>query len=134
MPNFTNITILDGKSTPVSHVFKTLRNPAGSAQWAEDSATGSLTKRNGLEIIQKLPSKGRSTVLNEAQLVLPYVVTETINGVPVDVIRSNVRVVCQVICDPDTPKQLRTDARVMMRNLLGDTSVADAFDNASSFN
>lgn len=134
MPDFKAITIADGKATPANHTFSPLRNPSGSAEWAEPSVSGSLTKRNGLTIIQKLPGKGRSTVLNEAQLVLPYVITETVNGVPVDVVRSNVRVVVQIITDPDVPKALRTDARVLMRNLLANADVVAAFDDVVGFN
>lgn len=133
MPNFQTITIADGKTTPLNHAFSPLRNPAGSAEWAEPSADGSLTKRNGLVITQKLPGKGRSTVLNQAELVLPYIVSETVEGVVTDVVQSNVRVVVQLICDPRVPKQNRVDGRVLMKNLLLNADVAAAFDDVTAF-
>lgn len=133
MPSFSNLTLVDGKSTPVSHVFAPLRNPAGSAEWAEPSTDGSLTKRNTLAFTQKLPGKGRSTVSNEVQLVVPYVVTETINGVSRQVVHSNVRAILTVVCDPDVPKQFRTDARTMLCNAGKDASIAVAFDDVVSF-
>lgn len=134
MPNFQAITIADGKATPSNHTFQPIRNPAGQAEFAEPSATGSLTKRNTLQFLQKLPGKGRGTVSNELQLVLPYVVTETINGNAVESVRSNVRAIVQIVCDPDTPKSIRTDARVMIRNALANADIASAFDDVLSFN
>lgn len=134
MPNFTSITIKDGAATPADHVFSPLRNPAGSAEWAEYNSLGTLTSRNLLDFTQKLPGKNRGTLLNEMQIVLPNVVTETINGVGVDVVKGKVRVVLQVIADPQVPESLRKNGRVMGANLLLNAQVAEAFDKAASFN
>lgn len=133
MPNFATITIADGKATPANHAFGPLRNPAGSASWAVPSASGSLTKRETMEFTQKLPGKGRSTVANELAIVLPYVVSEVINGNTVETVRSNIRVITTIVCDPDTPQALRKDARVLMRNALANVDIATAFDDVVSF-
>lgn len=133
MPAFSNITLVDGKSTPENHVFAPLRNPAGAAEWAEPTVDGGLIQRNSLTFTQKLPGKGRSTVSNEIQLVLPYVVTEVINGVSREIVHSNIRAIVTVVCDPAVPKQYRVDARTMIADAITDASVSVAFDDVVSF-
>lgn len=133
MPTFASLTILDGKATPASHVFDPIRNPAGSAEFAEASSDGALTARNQLNITQKLPGRGRSTVLNEISLVMPYVVQETVNGVTRNVVHSNVRFVGSVICDPAVPEAVRKDARALGAKALLHASIAEAFDKVVAF-
>lgn len=134
MPVQQNITILDGKATPESHVFQPLGSQNGLAQWAEPSADGALTKRNQLSYTQKLPGKGRATVLERTELVLPYVVTEVINGVSREVVHSNVRVITEVVSHPEVPKAFCVDARVLNANLIVDATVAAAMDDRVGFN
>lgn len=134
MPQQANITLIDGKDTPVSHVFQPLGAQNGVAHWAETSADGSLTKRSQLSITQKLPGKGRSTVLERAELVIPYVVTEVVNGVSREVVHSNVRVNVEVISHPEVPKQFCEDARVMCADLITDAAVVAAWDDRVGFN
>lgn len=133
MPNFANIVLQDGKGTPVNHTFEPLRNPSGTAEWAESSVTGSLTSRNSLSVQQKLPGAGRGTLYEGVTLVLPYVVTETINGVAVDKVMGNVRVNCEIISSQNVPKQYRTDARVLMKNALLNVDIAKALDDGVAF-
>lgn len=133
MPVLSTITINDGKATPVAHAFQPLRAYNGIAELAESSSDGSLTKRNQLTFTQKLPGKGRSTVLEQSELVLPYVVTEVVNGVSREIVHSNVRVITQIISHPEVPSALLKDARVLNANLQKDPSVATAFDERVGF-
>lgn len=129
MPAPTTITINDGKSTPVAHAFAPLGVAGGVASFAEPSVDGSLVKRNTLVYTQKLPGKGRSTVVERTELVLPHVVTEVVNGVPREIVHSNVRVVTEVISHPEVPRQICKDARVMNANLQINALIATAMDD-----
>lgn len=133
MPKQQNITINDGKATPVSHVFQPVGVNAGVAEWAEPSADGSLTKRNQLTYTQKLPGRGRTTVLEQTEMVLPYIVQETVGGVTRDVVHSNVRVITQVVSHPEVPKAFCKDARVLNANLQINADVASAMDDRVGF-
>lgn len=133
MPVQANISVNDGKATPVAHVFEPLRAQNGIAEWAEPSIDGSLTKRNQLVYTQKLPGKGRSTVLEQTEIVIPYVVTEVVNGVPREIVHSNVRVITQVVSHPEVPGQFCKDARVMNANLQLNATVAAAMDGRIGF-
>lgn len=133
MPAQTSITIQDGKPTPEDHVFVPLRAFNGTAEWAESSSDGSLTKRNQLTYTQKLPGKGRSTVLEQAEMVIPHVVTEVIGGVSREVVHSNIRAVVQIISHPEVPGQVVKDARVLMADLLTNAAVASAMDDRVGF-
>lgn len=134
MPSPTTITVADGKATPVNHSFQPLGTQNGIASFAEPSSDGSLTKRNQLVYTQKLPSKGRSTVLERTEMILPYVVTETVNGVSREVVHSNVRVVIEIVSHPEVPKAFVKDARVMNANLLTNATVAAAMDDRVGIN
>lgn len=129
MPAPTPITINDGKATPVAHTFQPIGVSGSVASFAENSADGSLTKRNILTYTEKLPGKGRSTVLERTELVLPYIVTEVIGGVSREIVHSNVRVITEVVSDPAVPKQFCKDARVMNANLQVNATVAAAMDD-----
>ena len=129
MPAPTTITINDGKSTPVAHAFAPLGVTGGVASFAEPSTDGSLVKRNTLNYTQKLPGKGRSTVVERTELILPHVVTEVVNGVPREIVHSNVRVVTEVISHPEVPRQICKDARVMNANLQINATIAAAMDD-----
>lgn len=133
MPKQNNITVNDGKATPLSHVFQPLGVQGGIAEWAEPSADGSLTKRNQFTYTQKLPGRGRTTVLEQTELVLPYVVTEVVNGVPREVVHSNVRVLTQVVSHPEVPKAFVKDARVMNANIQTNADVASGMDDRVGF-
>lgn len=134
MPAPTLITINDGKATPQPHAFAPMGVAGGVATFAEQSADGSLTKRNLLTYTQKLPGKGRSTVLERTELVLPYVVTEVINGVSREIVHSNVRVVTEIISHPEVPKAYCKDARVLNANLQINATVAQAMDDRVGMN
>lgn len=129
MPAATTITINDGKATPVPHSFEPISVQNGVAQFAEPSADGSLSKRNQLTYTQKLPGKGRSTVLEQGEIVLPYIVTESVNGIPRELVHSNVRVVIQVVSHPDVPKAIVTDARALGASFLNNPTVKSAMDD-----
>lgn len=134
MPSPTTITVADGKATPVNHSFQPLGAQNGIAQFAEPSSDGSLTKRNQLVYTQKLPSRGRTTVLERTEMILPYVVTEVVNGVSREVVHSNVRVVTEIVSHPEVPKAFVKDARVMNANLLTNVTVATAMDDRVGIN
>lgn len=133
MPKQNNIAINDGKTTPVTHTFQPVGVGNGVAEWAEPSADGALTKRNTLTYTQKLPGRGRTTVLEQTEMVIPYVVQEVVGGVTRDVVHSNVRVITQVVSHPEVPKAFCKDARVLNANLQINTDVASAMDDRVGF-
>lgn len=133
MPKQNNITLADGKATPVQHTFQPISVANGRAEWAEPSSDGSLTKRNTLAAVQKLPGKGRSSVTEQTELALPYVVTEVVNGVPREIVHSYVRVITTVVSHPEVPKAIVKDGRVLNANLQLHADIAAAFDDRVGF-
>lgn len=134
MPAQTQISVNDGKSTPVAHVFQPMGVNSGIASYAETSSDGSLTKRNLLQFTQKLPGKGRSTVLEQFDLVVPYVVTESVNGVARDLVHSNVRFEVRMISDPAVPESVVNDVFAMGKNMLAVADVKSAIVSRVGFN
>lgn len=123
MPIQNTITVNDGKATPLAHAFTPLGTQNGVANWSEASSDGTLTKRNQLVFQQKLPGKGRSTVLEQFDLVVPYVVTEVVSGVARDIVHSNVRFEVRMISDPAVPEAVVNDVFAMGKNLLANTDI-----------
>ena len=87
MPAFAPITIFDGASTPVAHVFvPNGESPKDSAITRWKKSTG--VKQGDYLLSTSLRDSGTKTKFR-AQLTLPVMVTETINGVSVPrVVRS----------------------------------------------
>lgn len=127
MPTQTTITVNDGKATPAAHAFFPLGVNSGVANYAENPADGSISKRSLLTFTQKLPGKGRSTAAEQIELVVPYIVTETINGVPRDLVHSNVRFEVRMISDPAVPESVVNDVFAMGKNLLANADIKTAF-------
>lgn len=127
MPAQTTLVLADGKATPVNHTFQPMGKANGVAQYAEASSDGSLTKRSQLVYTQKLPGKGRSTVLEQAEIVVPYVIVESVNGVSRDVIHSNVRMEIRMISDPAVPESIVNDVFALGKNLLANADMKSAF-------
>lgn len=127
MPNQTTLTVNDGKATPAAHAFIPLGTNNGVANYAENPADGSISKRSLLTFTQKLPGKGRSTAAEQIDLVVPYVIAETTNGVTRDVVHSNVRFEVRMISDPAVPEALVNDVFAMGKNLLLNADIKTAF-------
>lgn len=127
MPRQTNITVKDGKATPLDRAFAALGVSQGIATWAENSADGSLSKRALLEFTQKNPGRNRKTAAGQLHLSVPHVVSRTIDGVPQQVVHSNVRLEVRVISDPDVPVSVIRDVFAMGRNALSDDVIEGAF-------
>lgn len=127
MPAQTNITVNDGKATPLARIFKSLGVAGGVASYAENAPDGSLTKRVAMLFTQKLPGKGRSTALEQLEIVAPFVVAETKDGVTRDVVHSNVRMIVSMVSDPAVPEAFINDVFAMGKNALANTDLKVAF-------
>lgn len=127
MPVQQNITVNDGKATPVARIFKSLGVAGGVASYAESATDGSLTKRVAMLFTQKLPGKGRSTALEQLEIVAPYVVAETVNGVTRDTVHSNVRIIVSMVSDPAVPESFINDVFAMGKNALANADIKTAF-------
>lgn len=134
MPKQQNITVPDGKAVPTNHTFQPLRAQNGVAEWAEPSSDGTLTKRNQLIFTQKLPGKGRSTVAEGYETIMPYVKTVEVNGVMTDVVHSNMRAITTFVTHPDVPKSAVKDLRVIHGNIGLNADIVAAVDDRVGMN
>lgn len=126
MPAQQNITVNDGKTTPLARIFKALGVAGGIASFAESAVDGSLTKRITMLFTQKLPGKGRSTALEQFEVTAPYVVTEVVQGVSRDTVHSNVRFVVSMISDPAVPETFLNDVYAIGKNFLANADIKAA--------
>jgi hypothetical protein len=114
MPALQSITIYDGETTPVAHVF-TPRNidAQGVARYKE--STGVPIADRTLSIsLRESPAKIKARFV----LALPTVVEETINGVVVPKEVRGIFVDCNFSFDPTSNPQERENAKAMMASLL----------------
>lgn len=115
MPQLTNITVNDGETTPIAHVFKpALIDKMNVARWRNS---------NGVPIGDELLSisirQDGSIFKSRAVLVYPTVVNETINGVVVPRVARSIKFDVQMTCSEASTAQERKNAKAMVMNLLG---------------
>lgn len=134
MANIVAITVKDGAATPKDRVFTPNRGENNTVQYVELSATGLLKGRPTLEIkVKPLGQGGRTTQAVHQKMVVPVVVTETINGVQVEkILGYNSREIIDTF-SPVSNEQDRKNLRVMSTNLQNSPTVVALVEKAESF-
>lgn len=117
MPSIAAITINDGATTPVSHVFAPIDVRDGVGELAERRASGSMIGENKLGLSTRRVSASKRDK-SELRFAVPKVVTETINGVAVDKVvgTSYIRILAD--WDPNHTPDERTAHKGLIRNAL----------------
>lgn len=123
-----NLTINDGQAVPVAHTFVAQGvDSNGVAQWIEKTA-GSFIGFLRLTMSAKVPpaSTGRPLV-HELRLVIPTVVTETINGVSTQKQVRSILATAKFVVPSDSTLAERKDACNFVANTLRDTATGGHF-------
>lgn len=123
MPSMAQLTILDGASTPVSHVYVPVGVNDGVGEFGERRASGSLIGETKVGASTRRVSSSKRDK-SEIRFAIPKVVTETINGVSVDKVigTSYIRVLAD--WDPNHTADERTAVKGTVRNALAATGQA----------
>lgn len=124
MPTFTSIAINDGESTPVTHTFTPRLIENGVWEWANSDGV-----RLGDEIITGSLRETATKTKSRWSLVMPVTVSETINGVVREVYERGARVDLTFTFDESTTSQERKNLRVLLADLLADSSVISVIDD-----
>jgi len=117
MPAIAAITIKDGATTPVSHIFVPIDVNGGVGELAERRATGSMIGENKLGLSSRRVSASKRDK-SEIRFAIPKVVTETVNGVNVDKVigTSYIRILAD--WDPNHTPDERTSQKGLVHNAM----------------
>lgn len=134
MPSNTSITIKDGASTPVDHVFSPTRIDANNIATFQERVSGVPIGYPTITWSLRAPTKGSSTYKVTGKLTQPKVidVTDTSGKTVKTVDYVNLATVDFVFSEKST-KQERKDLRVLMSNLLINAVMAASADDLESF-
>lgn len=134
MPQNAQITINDGKPTPVPHVFSPQRiDPVtGIATWNERN-TDTMVGNPAISFSMRPDNGKMRTSKGEVKLSLPKVALETINGVTSTKVLDTAIGKIELVIPTNTTAQERKDLRVMLSNALLNATFAQAFDNVENF-
>lgn len=128
MPQVANISIADGKATPVTHVFTAKSAQSGNtpALWKNDAASIQSGKET-LTILVKEGKGATSSHVFEALLKLPVVATVN----TVDTVIRTSQILIRSNFAPSSTLAERKDARVLAMALLANANALDSHDNIS---
>lgn len=117
MPAINAITINDGASTPVAHVYTPVDVTNGVGELAERRPSGSMIGEAKLGISSRRVSASKRDK-SEIRFAIPKVVTETVNGVNVDKVigTSYIRILAD--WDPNHTPDERTAQKGLVRNAV----------------
>jgi hypothetical protein len=134
MPSNTSITIKDGASTPVDHVFSPTRIDANNIATFQERVSGVPIGYPTITWSLRAPTKGSSTYKVTGKLTQPKVidVTDTSGKTVKTVDYVNLATVDFVFSEKST-KQERKDLRILMSNLLINATMAASSDDLESF-
>jgi phosphoribosylformylglycinamidine (FGAM) synthase PurS component len=134
MPSNTSITIKDGASTPVDHVFSPTRIDANNIATFQERVSGVPIGYPTITWSLRAPTKGSSTYKVTGKLTQPKVidVTDTSGKTVKTVDYVNLATVDFVFSEKST-KQERKDLRTLMSNLLINAVMAASADDLESF-
>lgn len=134
MPSNTSITIKDGASTPVDHVFSPTRIDANNIATFQERVSGVPIGYPTITWSLRAPTKGSSTYKVTGKLTQPKVidVTDTSGKTVKTVDYANLATVDFVFSEKST-KQERKDLRTLMSNLLVNAVMAASADDLESF-
>lgn len=118
----TSIVLADGKTTPANHTFQAVRQTAGNLQYAEPSADGRVSSRNGLYLQQVQAGNGRKTVKHSGRIQIPIFGADGL-------FLENIQAEFTIVHGMESSKDARRDARVMLSNLLKDSTISGMVDD-----
>lgn len=120
------ITVLDGKTTPASHVFNPIEtNPA---LYRENGDSSIPSEGQNDMVLALRPAQGVSGI-NKVQITLRIPVLETVSGstiggyTPSPEIAYHMQVKVELLLPARTTGAQRKDARVLIANILGNAQV-----------
>jgi hypothetical protein len=124
MPALGNIAINDGKATPVTHTFAPVSTNGELAQLANRAP--SIPKGyETLAVRVRKPGSAQGAYQVETTLVFPVV--QTVNGV--DTVVRTSKAVITLHLSQDSTTADRKDIRVLLANLLQNSTIATAIEN-----
>jgi hypothetical protein len=131
MPKMQNITLLDGKTTPASHVFTPQRiTPQEVAQFRERIAAQLLGQP---ELSVQLRERNDGLYAVDLRLVIPTVATVTgPDGIPKKEILYSNSAFVQIKVPTQGTTQERKDLRVLLSNALLNADIAAVIDNGEA--
>lgn len=131
MPTMKNITLLDGKTTPASHVFTPQRIDQQEVAQFRERVAGRLLGQPELSVQLREQKNGLNAV--DLRLALPTVTTVTgDDGIPRSVVAYTNSVFVNLKLPMQGSTQERKDLRVMLSNALLNADVAAVIDNGEA--
>lgn len=128
MPAFGNITINDGASTPVAHVFSPVKIDGDTATYA-NRASGTPAKYEVLRITNRDPVNGGKVNRVEYNLDIPVVADGSDPAVPAGTVLRVLRWQCTELIPDTSTLQERKDGRALFKNLMADAVVTAVSEN-----
>lgn len=138
MPQNTPITIEDGATTPVDHVFSPVSTLNGHARFENQASSTTLVGREALSVNLKRASaqKGSQRATNATSVMLTVPVMVSGNGAQGEsemVLQHTLRATAELVVDPRATADQRKNIRVLLANALLNGAIGQAADNAENF-
>lgn len=134
MPANAAIAVLDGAATPVSHTFSPTKIDALGVASFQERVSGVPIGYPTITWSTRAPTKNSATYKVTGKLTLPKVIVTTDqSGKSVSSVDYTNLVTIDLVLSSRSTKQERTDARVMMSNLLKVTAIVPTVDDLESF-
>lgn len=134
MPQNTAITIKDGETTPVDHVFSPMQIDSNNIATFRERITGTPIGMPTITWSVRAPTKGSPTYKVTGKLVLPKVVTVTgTDGKTVTSVDYENLVTVQLVLSERCTRKDRINARTLLSNLLVNASITPTIDDLESF-
>jgi len=130
MSQIANMTVADGATTPVNHVFTPVQSTP-SAVWKDtDAAKTYVAGQYQITAVRRGSDSPKGLTRYRLALVLPTMG----NGValPASEVDYSHQVVVEFICPNRGVKQERKDLRTLLKNLLADAQIIDMVDELRS--
>lgn len=123
------ITLADGQSTPVNHVFDPLKIDGDTARYRNsDAASASGFMPLAISLRDPIPGGASQVYRVQVSLAVPIVQTQTVNGITSDVVVRTGRFNGEFIIDASATQAERKDLRAFAKNLLADTVMASVLE------
>lgn len=128
-----NITLTDGATTPVNHVYYPTEQVGSVLNWVDRTATAIAVGQNKLSVSQKSPTKQSPTYKMSWKLVQPTLaVTSPATGTGIEpapfVAYSSLATIEFVLHERSTLQE-RTDLLLMLRDLLNEAILTNQVEN-----
>lgn len=135
MPSNAQLTIADGKSTPVDHTFSPMKIEAnGLAKWNERVGDTLVGQPKLTWHIRDPQGGGNGTYKVQCKLSVPKVIVTTDStGKSVTSVDYTALGTIEMVVSQRSTQAERKDLRVMLANALLNTTLATSADNVESF-